>query len=174
MKRFIKIIDDLNFVVSNFWNLLFLLNLVIRILLYILPISLQLFNQGFFNYIMQQLLRSFPIIYLLLVSHFPSHHECLFLECGSGPVEHKHRLDPKVQQFAYPSEKAIDHLEIIWRRRIVGVRDVVLSILKHIQELDDPDGHVDGEDLPLEGLQEHFSPSWCKMLPETFHSHLFK
>jgi hypothetical protein len=35
-------------------------------------------------------------------------------------------------------------LEIIRRRGIVGVRDVVLSILKHIQELDDPDGHVDG------------------------------
>ena len=144
MERFIKIIDYLNFVVSNFWNLLFLLNLVIRILLYILPISLQLFNQSFFDYVMQQLLCSFPIIYLLLVSHFPSHHQCLFLECGSGPVEHKHWLDPKVQQFAYSSEKAIDHLEIIRRRGIVGVRDVVLSILKHIQELDDPDGHVDG------------------------------
>ena len=144
MERFIKIIDDLNFVVRNFRHLLFLLNLVIRILLYILPISLQLFNQGFFNYIMQQLLCCFPIIYLLLVSHFPSHHESFFLECGSRPVEHKHWFDPKVQQFAYPSEKAINHLEIIRRRGIVGVRVVVLSVLKHIQELDDPDGHVDG------------------------------
>ena len=81
------------------------------------------------------------------MSQFASHHESFFFESGSGPVENKHWFDPKIQKFAYPPEKPIDHLEIIRRRGIVFT--TVLSILDHIQELDNPDGHVDGKHFTL-------------------------